>query len=176
MRLAVMALGALSTAYAALEMPALRWTDDPLGNDALLAFVSDSSYGVRGTWESVTADGRSVCVGPPITAASFALPDVRPARVAQESRPVWPGVAETVTRDGHAVCVAPEDAPVDAVIGVAYSSALLREDASSAHRSVDLEPPGNGRYGPPLVEREVFSTRRLTRLSSMAPICRRAIC
>ena len=52
MRLAVMALSALGTAYAALEMPALRWTDDQLGNDALLAFVSDSSYGVRGTWES----------------------------------------------------------------------------------------------------------------------------
>ena len=176
MRLAAMALGALGAAYAAFEMPALRWTDDPLGNDALLAFVSDGSYGVRGTWESVTADGRSVCVGPPITAASFALPDVRAARVARESRPMWPGVAETVTRDGHAVCVAPEDAPVEAVIGVAHGSALLREDASSARRSLDMEPLGAGRYGPPQVEREVFSTHRLTRLTAMAPGCRRTIC
>ena len=50
-RLAVMALSALGTAYAALEMPALRWNDDPLGNDALLAFFSDANYGVRGTWK-----------------------------------------------------------------------------------------------------------------------------
>jgi hypothetical protein len=174
MRMAVMALSALGTAYAAFEMPALRWTDDPLGNDALLTFFSDATYGVRGTWESVTADGRSICIGPPITANSFALPEVRLTR---DSGLVWPGVAETVTTDGYAICVAPEDAPVDAVIGLGYSSTFPTDDASSAaYSSLDLPPLTEGRYTPALVEREIFSTRRLTRLSAMAPTCRRIIC
>jgi hypothetical protein len=173
MRLAVIALSALGTAYAALEMPALRWNDDPLGNDALLAFFSDANYGVRGTWESVTADGRSVCIGPPFTAGTVAPPDARVAQVARETRSVWPGVAEAMTRDGHAICVAPEDAPVVTVISVAYR---LPDDAPPARSGPDLEPLSSGRFGLPFPEREVFTTQRLTRLSSMAPICRRAIC
>ena len=99
MRWALSALGTLGAAYAALEMPALRWADDPLGNDALLAFVSDVP--ARGTWESVTADGRAVCLGPPLTAANFAIAPARLARLAR-AQPMWPGIAETVTDDAAA--------------------------------------------------------------------------
>jgi len=173
MRLAVMAFSALGTAFAALEMPALRWNDDPLGNDALVAFVSDATYGVRGTWESVTADGRSVCIGPPITANGFALPETRLPR---EPRPAWPGVAETVTADGRAVCVAPEDAPVSSVIDVAQDQAPHADVSRPARSGLDLEPLGDPRYGAVLVEREVFYMRRLTRQSALTPACHRSMC
>ena len=174
MRLAVMALSALGTAYAALEAPALRWNDDPLGNDAILAFVSDATYGVRGTWESATADGRSVCIGPPIATGTVALNEACIPRVSREIQPVWPGVAEALTRDGLATCVSPDDAPVSAVIDVAHGPAALPNDELPARSG--LEPLSDRRYGALRVEQEIFSTRRLMRLSAMAPTCRRTIC
>jgi hypothetical protein len=121
MRWVLTALVALGSAYAAAYIPALRWTEGPDG-DALLAYVSEPV----GVWESVTPDGRPICVGPPLTAANFTI---APERLTQHERaqasPRWPGIAETTTADGHVVCVAPDDEVIGAARRFATRTAKL---------------------------------------------------